>query len=64
MHVSITEQELRLNSTMSAEKQKGPNIMAEQKENGLPMCPMPVFFKFDLQEVLAKHPDLCYYSRC
>lgn len=26
------------------------------------MCPMPVFFKFDLQEVLAKHPDLCYYS--
>ena len=30
--------------------------------NGLPMCPMPVFFKFDLQEVLSKRSSLCYYS--
>lgn len=30
--------------------------------NGLPMCPMPVFFKFDLQEVLAKKSSSCYYS--
>lgn len=30
--------------------------------NGLPMCPMPVFFKFDLQEVLSKHANLCSYS--
>lgn len=31
-------------------------------ENSLPMCPMPVFFKFDLQEVLSKRSSLCYYS--
>lgn len=31
-------------------------------KNGLPMCPMPVFFRFDLQEVLTKHPNICYYS--
>ena len=30
--------------------------------NGLPMCPMPVFFRFDLQEVLSKHAAQCYYS--
>ncbi len=30
--------------------------------NGLPMCPMPVFFKFNLQEVLSKHASQCYYS--
>lgn len=26
------------------------------------MCPMPVFFKFDLQEVLSKRASLCSYS--
>lgn len=26
------------------------------------MCPMPVFFKFDLQEVLSKRANLCSYS--
>ena len=30
--------------------------------NGLPKCPMPVFFKFSLEEVIAKMPDVCYYS--
>lgn len=29
---------------------------------GLPKCPMPVFFKFSLEEVIAKMPDKCYYS--
>ena len=29
---------------------------------GLPKCPVPVFFKFDLEEVLAKIPEQCYYS--
>ena len=43
-------------------KQKGSKYYGRAEGNGLPMCPMPVFFKFDLQEVLAKHPDLCYYS--
>lgn len=30
--------------------------------NGLPMCPMPVFFKFDLQEILSKRANQCSYS--
>lgn len=29
---------------------------------GLPKCPMPVFFKFDLGEVVSKMSDKCYYS--
>lgn len=29
---------------------------------GLPKCPVPVFFKFDMEEVLAKIPEKCYYS--
>ncbi|MGQ1783875.1 DarT ssDNA thymidine ADP-ribosyltransferase family protein [Saccharicrinis sp. GN24d3] len=29
---------------------------------GLPKCPMPVFFKFDLKEVLLKMPSKCFYS--
>lgn len=29
---------------------------------GLPKCPFPVFFEFNLQEVLAKMPERCYYS--
>jgi len=43
-------------------KQKGSKYYGRAEDNGLPMCPMPVFFKFDLQEVLAKHSSLCYYS--
>ena len=43
-------------------KQKGTRYYGRAEDNGLPMCPMPVFFKFDLQEVLAAHPNLCYYS--
>jgi len=29
---------------------------------GLPKCPIPVFFKFDLKEVLMKMYDKCFYS--
>lgn len=29
---------------------------------GLPKCPMPVFFVIDIEELLAKYPDKCYYS--
>lgn len=29
---------------------------------GLPKCPMPVFFVIDVDELLAKYPDKCYYS--
>lgn len=43
-------------------RQCGAKYFNDAEKNGLPMCPMPVFFKFDLQEVLAKHANLCYYS--
>ena len=29
---------------------------------GLPKCPLPVFFIFDIEELLSVIPDLCYYS--
>lgn len=29
---------------------------------GSPKCPMPVFFEFDLQEILRTQLDKCYYS--
>lgn len=29
---------------------------------GLPKCPIPIFFRFDLEEVLALIPERCYYS--
>lgn len=43
-------------------KQYNTKYYERARGNGLPMCPMPVFFKFDLQEVLAKLPMLCSYS--
>ncbi len=29
---------------------------------GLPKCPMPVFFEFDIKEILTKFSNNCYYS--
>ncbi len=29
---------------------------------GLPKCPLPVFFVFDVEELLSAMPNLCYYS--
>lgn len=29
---------------------------------GLPKCPLPVFFVFDIEELLSVFPDSCYYS--
>lgn len=43
-------------------KQRNTKYYQSALNNGLPMCPMPVFFKFDLQEVLAKCANLCSYS--
>ena len=28
----------------------------------LPKCPLPVFFEFDVREIIAKMPEKCYYS--
>jgi hypothetical protein len=43
-------------------KQRNTRYYQSALDNGLPMCPMPVFFKFDLQEVLSKRANLCSYS--
>ena len=43
-------------------KQRNTKYYQSALGNGLPMCPMPVFFKFDLQEVLSKRANLCSYS--
>lgn len=32
------------------------------KKLGLPKCPLPVFFVFDVEEILLKMPSLCFYS--
>lgn len=29
---------------------------------GLPKCPIPVFFRFDIEEVLSAMPESCFYS--
>lgn len=32
------------------------------KNLGLPKCPIPVFFRFDIDEIISKMPNNCYYS--
>ncbi|GGW61403.1 uncharacterized protein DUF4433 [Winogradskyella epiphytica] len=40
----------------------GKSYYNKAKQMGLPKCPIPIFFKFDLKEVLMKMPKKCYYS--
>lgn len=40
----------------------GQSYFPKALDLGLPKCPMPVFFKFDLEEVVNKMSDKCYYS--
>lgn len=40
----------------------GKSYYSQAINLGLPKCPMPVFFKFDLAEVVSRVPDACYYS--
>jgi hypothetical protein len=40
----------------------GKSYYGQARSLGLPKCPIPVFFKFDLKEVLMKIADKCYYS--
>jgi len=35
---------------------------SQARNLGLPKCPIPVFFKFDLKEVLQNIPNQCFYS--
>ena len=41
---------------------KWKSYYPQAKNLGLPKCPIPVFFKFDLKEVLMKMPNKCFYS--
>lgn len=41
---------------------KWKSYYSQALSNGLPKCPMPVFFKFDLSEVISRNPDTSYYS--
>ena len=40
----------------------GKSYYDSARDMGLPKCPIPIFFKFDLKEVLMKMTDKCYYS--
>ena len=46
----------------SLETSYGKNYYSEACNLHLPKCPMPVFFEFDIREIIAKFPDKCYYS--
>ena len=41
---------------------RGRSYYPQALNMGLPKCPMPVFFKFDLSEVVSLMADKCYYS--
>ncbi len=43
-------------------KDQGDEYYDRALSLGLPKCPMPVFFVIDIEELLAKYPDKCYYS--
>ncbi len=43
-------------------KDKGNKYYSKALELGLPKCPLPVFFIFDIEEILSVMPDKCYYS--
>lgn len=41
---------------------RGKSYYQRALNMGLPKCPMPVFFKFDLSEIISHMADKCYYS--
>lgn len=43
-------------------KDKGDRYYMKARNLGLPKCPLPVFFVFDVEELLMTIPDKCYYS--
>lgn len=43
-------------------KDKGDKYYMKARKLGLPKCPLPVFFVFDVEELLMTMPDKCYYS--
>lgn len=43
-------------------KDSGDRYYKKAFDLKLPKCPLPVFFVFDVEEILSAFPDLCYYS--
>lgn len=46
----------------SLETNYGKKYYSQACDLHLPKCPMPVFFEFDIREIIAKYPEKCYYS--
>lgn len=46
----------------SLETHYGKSYYSQACELHLPKCPMPIFFEFDLKEIIAKKAEKCYYS--
>ena len=46
----------------SLETDYGKSYYSQACDLHLPKCPMPVFFEFDIREIVAKYPEKCYYS--
>lgn len=46
----------------SLETHYGKSYYSQACDLHLPKCPMPVFFEFDIREIIAKYPEKCYYS--
>lgn len=46
----------------SLETDYGKSYYSQACNLHLPKCPMPVFFEFDIREILTKYPEKCYYS--
>lgn len=43
-------------------KDKGDRYYAKAIKNGLPKCPLPVFFVVDIEELTMTMPEKCFYS--
>lgn len=43
-------------------KDRGNEYYQKALRLGLPKCPMPIFFKFDLKEVILRMSNKCFYS--
>lgn len=49
-------------STLLTNWEKPKSYYPQACDLHLPKCPMPVFFEFDIREIIAKMADKCHYS--
>lgn len=50
------------NEFLGKDKDDSSYYYEKAKNQKFPKCPLPVFFIFDIGEILSVFPDLCYYS--